>query len=517
MFVIDINTAFGRHSEADFDLSLNTLLASLDQHQVAGACTFSLKAAHYDPHTGNEESLAAAGCHPHLLPVATLDLREYLGWEAEVARCLQQGVRLFRFFPQLQGWSVTARLFQRVLGKLHGTGVCLVFSLAEISAHDSNAMEALAMSTAERGLSVILADIDYQTMAEAITVMQCYPHLYAETNGLATVGAVEIMAEEVGASRLLFGSAAPLRPLQKALNEVLETKLSAADKCAILGGNAMRLLNLDPSQLAGRPQLTELTPQTFNEPIIDVHSHLGHWRWPLHPERYDPTPMLKRMRQFGIAYSVLSAYEGMRYDMVAGNRHVAEAIVDHPELLGYVAINPHQVAASCAEMDHYLQLPNFVGVELALSHTAQPTSSPEVQTLMAEIAKRHKPVLLTPASRADAVVVRDLARANPTLPIILAHGIDLSWARVISDTPNLYVEFCSSNPNNHDIRRSLALLGPERILFGSAQTLLSVGAAIGLYWDAGLSTQERHLILYGNAQRLFGLTAARTRSSPSFQ
>jgi len=508
MYVIDVNTAFGHRTEFDFDLSLNTLCATLDQHQVAGACSFSLKGAHYDPQTGNRESIGAACCHPHLLPVATLDLREYLGWEAELEHCLQQGVRVFRFFPQLQGWSVASRLFQRVLGKLHGTDVCLVFSLAEASFHGSNAIEEIAMVTAERGLPVILTDINYFNMAETITIMQCYPHLYAETNWLATVGAVEIMAAEVGARRLLFGSAAPLRPLQKALNQVLETKLSAEDKMAILGGNAMRLLQIDPAKLMGRPRLTELAPQKFGEPVIDVHSHLGHWRWPIHPERYNPAPMLGRMQQFGIAYSVLSAYEGMRYDMVEGNRNVAAAIVGHPELLGYVEVNPHQVAASCAEMDHYFQLPNFVGVELELTHTAHPTGSPEVQTLMAEIAKRGKPVLLMPASRDDAAAVRDLARANPTLPIILAHGIDVNWARVIADTPNLYVEFCSSWPNNYDIRACLALLGPERLLFGSDQTLLSVGAAIGLYWDAGLCAHERQLILHDNARRLFGLAGA---------
>ncbi len=505
MYVIDVNTAFGRRTEFDFDLSLTTLLASLDQHQIAGAFTFSLKGVHYDPQTGNRESLAAARGHPHLLPVATLDLREYLGWEAALDDCLQQGIRIFRFFPQLQGWSVTSRLFQRVLGKLHGTDVCLIFSLAETDANNSNLAEAIAVVTAERGLPVILTDINYHNMAETMTIMQCYPHLYAETNGLATVGAVGIMAEEVGAQRLLFGSGAPLRALQKALNEVLESNLSIEDKSAILGGNAMRLLQIDPTTLAGRPQLTTLAPQKFNEPVIDVHTHLGHWRCPLHPEHYDPTSMLQRMHQFGIAYSVLSAYEGMRYDMVAGNRNVAAAIAGHPELLGYVEVNPHQVTASCAEMDHYFQLPNFVGVELELSHTLYPTGGPAVQTLLAEIAQRGKPVLLMPASRDDAVVVRDLARANPALPIILAHGIDVNWAHVIADTPNLYVEFCGSWPNNYDIRDCLQLLGPERLFFGSAQTFLSVGAAIGLYWDAGLCAHERQLILHDNARRLFGL------------
>ena len=48
MYVIDINTAFGRSSEYDFDLALNTLLTSLDGHQIAGALSYSLRGVHYD-------------------------------------------------------------------------------------------------------------------------------------------------------------------------------------------------------------------------------------------------------------------------------------------------------------------------------------------------------------------------------------------------------------------------------------------------------------------------------------
>jgi predicted TIM-barrel fold metal-dependent hydrolase len=504
MIVIDVNTAFGRRSEYDYDLSLQTLLAELDGHRIAAALSYSLKGVHYDPRTGNRESIAAGRAYPHLIPVATLDLREYLGWEDELAACLQQGVRVFRFFPQVQGWSVASRFFQRVLARLRGSGVALVFSTSEGGFAGWGAAEEIANVTAGTGLPVILTDTYYNNMAEVITLMQHWPHLHAETNWLATVGAVEIMAKEVGTHRLLFGSAAPLRPIQKALNEVLESALSAEDKAAILGGNAIRLLKIAPEALAGRPQLASLDPQGFAEPIIDVHSHLGYWRWPIRPER-DPAQMLRRMRQFGITRSVLSSYEGMRYDMETANRDLAAAIEGHPELLGYVELNPHQLAASCAEMDRYFQLPNFVGVEVELIHTAHATASPEVRQLTAEIAKRGKPVLFMASSRDDAGVMRDLARANPSLPIILAHGIDVNWARVIADTPNLYAEFCASRPNNHDIRDSLALLGPERLLFGSDQTLLSVGAAVGLYCDAGLTAHERRLILGENARRIFRL------------
>ena len=81
---------------------------------------------------------------------------------------------------------------------------------------------------------------------------------------------------------------------------------------------------------------------------------------------------------------------------------LSTAIAGHPELLGYVELNPHQLEASCEQMDRYYALPNFVGCELELSHTVQPTGSPEVRELMAEIAKRGKPVLFMPVLRAGA-------------------------------------------------------------------------------------------------------------------
>jgi predicted TIM-barrel fold metal-dependent hydrolase len=513
VYVIDVNTCFGRRTEFDYDLSLGTLLESLDSHAVAGALTYSLRGVHYDPQGGNAETLAAAQAHPHLIPVATMDLREYLNWEANLGQLLRQRCRVFRFFPRLQGWSISSLFFRQLLEWLQGRATCLIFSTGEGGGWGQ--AEEIAHVTAQSGLPVILTDVNYNNMAEVITVMRAYPHVYAETNWLATIAALEVMADQVGADRLLYGSGAPMHPMQKAFNEVLESALPTGDKQAILGGNALRLLGLPAERLRGRPQLTDLEPKRFQEEIIDVHSHLGYWRWPIPNENYDPTLMLQRMRRFGISHSVLSSYEGMRYDIVAGNRAVAEAIAGHPELLGYVELNPHQLEQSCAEMDKYYLLPNFVGAELELTHTVQPTGSGEVRALMAEVGKRGRPILFMPASTwafgggsgdvGDAQIERALARENPNLTIIHAHSMDANWARVVADTPNIYTEFCLSRPSVHHIRDCLRILGPERLLFGTDQTLLTVGGSVGLYLDAGLDERERRLILRENARRIFGL------------
>ena len=514
MYVIDVNTSFGKHGEFDYGLSLNSLLASLDSHKVTCALSYSLRGVHYDPKAGNAETLAAAQAHRQIIPVATLDLNDYLIWQAELDRCLAQGFRAFRFFPKLQGWSVSSLFFRKVLERLRGSGMCLIFSVGELGATWGHAEE-IACVTAECGLPVILTDASYGNMAEVITVMQEHPHIYVETNWLSTQAAIEVMAEEVGVDRLLYGSSALMNPMQKSLNQVLETALSDEDKMAILGGNAIRLLGISQETLAGRPQLTNLEPVGFDEEIIDVHSHLGYWRWPIPSEGYDPTLAIRRMHRFGISHSIMSSYDGMRYDMEGANRALADAIEGHPELRGYVELNPHALERSCAEMDRYYKLPNVVGVEVELLHTVQPTGSPEVHALMAEIARRGKPVLFMPSSPwtingqgeylEDARAERELARQNPDLVIIHAHSMDANWARVVADTPNIYTEFNLSKPKTHHIRDCLRLLGPERLLFGSDQTLNSVGGAIGLYVDAGLSQSERRLILRVNARRIFGL------------
>ena len=215
--------------------------------------------------------------------------------------------------------------------------------------------------------------------------------------------------------------------------------------------------------------------------------------------------MLRRMRDHGITHSILSSYEGMRYDIRSGNRAVAAAIAPHPELHGYVELDPHQLALSCAEMDRYYALSGFIGCELELTHIPCPTESPNVRALMAEIARRRKPVLFMPAAPSDAAAERRLALDHPDLRIIHAHAFDRAWAQVVRDAPNICVEFCATRASHHSLRDCLDVLGPERVLFGSDQTLLSVGAAVGLYLDAGLTAHERELVLHGNARRLFGI------------
>ena len=120
MYVFDINTSFGRRTEFDYDLSLGNLLSPSTATSRPGTHLLAPGRALPGPRRQRRDA-GRAGRHPHLLPVGTLDLRDALGWEPELDRCLTSGVRAFAFFPEFQAGRFLA-IFRAVLKRLAGSG-----------------------------------------------------------------------------------------------------------------------------------------------------------------------------------------------------------------------------------------------------------------------------------------------------------------------------------------------------------------------------------------------------------
>jgi len=352
-------------------------------------------------------------------------------------------------------------------------------------------------------LPVILADVNYHNMAEVIASMRRFPNLYAETNWLSTPGAIDVLAGEVGAERLLYGSGAPRYPVQRALNQVFEAGISEEEKALVLGGNAARLFGLDLEQLRERPRLASSEIVGFSESVIDIHCHLGRWEFPIPTER--ATDLLRLMRQAGVERAIASSAEAIIYDLTAGNRWLADEIAGHPELLGYVVVNPTYLDLSCQEMDRYYRQPNFVGAKLHCDYAGAPTSSEKTRRLLEAVARRGKPLKVHVAGGDALQALREVALAHPEWAIVKAHGGGREAAEEVADAPNIYFEFASSRCSSQAIRGALDVLGTERLMFGSDATLLSMCSMLGAYHDAGLTAEEREKILFGNARRVFNL------------
>ena len=504
MFVIDVNTSFGESPRHRTDRSLARLVETLDGHHVGLAFTHSWRGVRYSYDDANTETLEAAQAHPGLLPVATLDLRHYLGWEREVERCLGEGIRLFRLFPEVQGWSISDSFFAALVAKLAGSQGAVMLSIAGAGmVAGVPTPTTVGQITAPHGVPAILTAVNYHNMAETMAGMRRFPNLYAESHWLATPGAIEVLCDEVGTDRLLYGSGAPTYGVQRALNQILESSVSAQAKAQILGGNAARLFGLGPEEMRGRPELPSTEIARFSEPVIDVHCHLGRWEYPIGATR--ATDLLALMRQGGIERTIISSAEAIIYDLAGGNRWLAAEIADHPEMLGYVVINPNYLELSCQEMDRYYQQPNFVGAKLHCDYSASPTASDKTRRLLEEVAKRGKPLKIHVGGGGASQALKELASAYPEWAIIKAHGGGREAAQEIVDAPNIYFEFAGSRCSNQTIREALEVLGADRLMFGSDATLLSICSVLGAYYDVGLTAEERQKVLVENAKRVFKL------------
>jgi predicted TIM-barrel fold metal-dependent hydrolase len=80
---------------------------------------------------------------------------------------------------------------------------------------------------------------------KALQAVKPYPNLYLDVSGFDPErGIVEKAVDVLGAERVLFGSDAPGRTYAAQLAKVLYADISESDKELILGGNAVRLLDL---------------------------------------------------------------------------------------------------------------------------------------------------------------------------------------------------------------------------------------------------------------------------------
>ena len=61
---------------------------------------------------------------------------------------------------------------------------------------------------------------------------------------LLSPGAIQLIADKVGAERLLFGSGAPSRPIASIVNTLKLAGLSSDQSTLVLSGNAQRILKI---------------------------------------------------------------------------------------------------------------------------------------------------------------------------------------------------------------------------------------------------------------------------------
>lgn len=239
--------------------------------------------------------------------------------------------------------------------------------------------------------------------------------------------------------------------------------------------------------------------------IIDVHAHAGPWFFATDVGAAELN--IKLMDRYGIDRQIVSASEAVTYDMVAGNRWMAEVLEAHPRLLGYVVLNPNDLAAGARELEKYQPGGRFVGVKVHTTYPGQALLSKAIGDTMALAAEAGLPVLVHTWDESVLGLV-DVLERHPDLRVIAGHMGGPAWRTAVEAacrTDRLYLEPCCSITDAGRFRYALDRVPVEQMLFGTDSTLVDPAISLGVVVDADLDEKEYEHVMWRNAARLFGI------------
>lgn len=240
--------------------------------------------------------------------------------------------------------------------------------------------------------------------------------------------------------------------------------------------------------------------------LVDPHQHTGPFYFPGRAGGIETN--LYYMQRYGLSAIILSSVEAITNDFAIANARLAAAMSGLRGVFGYVVVNPHQLRRSCEEMDAHYANPQFVGAKLHPSYVELALSSPKNAPLIEEIARRGKPALVHTWGASEVAALARYAQRWPQWRVLMAHSGGPTWREGIAaaaDTPNLYLEFCTSLLDRGKIERAVETLGPERVLFGSDTSLFEPGYMLAAYAEADLPLEAAARVMGENAIELFGL------------
>ena len=517
--IVDAFAVAGGYPPRPVKIGHAELRAAMARNGVDRAMTLGTRSLQVDAVAGNDYAMQLAAGDDAILPIAVVDPRAVTQLDMLIDRAFAGNAAALAFHMTAMPVPLGSRLFRRALDRVIATGKPLMFVT-----NDAGQLSQIAELTASLGCAkVLLAGVSYHHLGELLLLLEEFAHIYVETSWQVSPGAIELLSGAGAPGRILYGSMAPIRPMRPPLNMVADADLSHDQKVDILGRNALRFLDLQTAADSDGEPVPEVKGLPA-VPAIDLHCHLGTM-----PEQPTTCPsagqMQREYERFNIEYGVLSATEAYKDDLETGNLEMLAGVEAHSRLRGSVVVNPHHWDDSIRWLDRAAGHPEVLHVTINPSSTYEPFDSPLWLRLFSEIAARRLPVFYnTPgqdtfrrspdatikghllkirgAPADELAMFRRLDRELPELPIVIGHGFGLDGLELAASSRSIYLELCTTYPEQNVFRRAIEAIGAERVVFGTDLDLISPAFVLGSVWEAGMTDEEERLVFRDNALRL---------------
>ena len=523
--IVDAHALIGGYPLRPQLMGFAELAASMEKAGVDVAAAVSLRAIYADSRKGNDRLFALAAQDPRIIPIGVVTPHtSHLDVPTLVADCVGKGAAGLAFSMSGLGVGLGSLSFRHTLAEAAKSRLPLVV----YGLQSAGAPTQVAEMTRDLGCPVFLVGSPYHVFDELLAVLDAHDHIYVDTSWQVTPGCIELLVRHAGPGRVLFGSGAPIRPIQPALNVVLEADIDAVTKQRILAGNALRLFGRETE--AARLESSPVSLPQVKVPatsVIDVHCHFG---------IIPGIPATRRgveaidyyVENSNVEYVVCSSPIAYLEDLEAGNQEVLTNLKGRPRLLGSPSVSPLHLEESTKWLDLCCQGHRLVHVTLSPHSYYEPLGSDRYLQLFEEAAKRGVPVFynggqrdpvrsyrtqlsgggvpwLRGASPEEYGMFVEVGRRYPELPVIIGHSFGEDGIRLAKQTRNIYLEFSGTHPERDAVRQAIDAVGKERVVFGSDVDLISPGFALGIYYEAVMSAEEERLVMSENARRILHL------------
>ena len=239
---------------------------------------------------------------------------------------------------------------------------------------------------------------------------------------------------------------------------------------------------------------------------IDCHVHVGAYSVCLIRDT-GLDELAAMMTRANIKIACISHTDAVFHDMVGGNRRLFSQLERYPQMRGYIYIDPYRPEQSLAEIEKYAGHPQLVGVKSRSDYHGVPFYAPEYLRLL-RAAERLGLPMLHHTFGPDAAYQMAAVIGNLDMSFIVAHSGGGSWRTVVpmlADFPNAYMDLCASIIDSDKARTIAAIVGPERLVFGSDMNLISPFWTIGMFESAGFSEAELRLMYWETPRRVLKL------------
>jgi predicted TIM-barrel fold metal-dependent hydrolase len=254
--ILDINAFIGKWpywpvpASSSNDVADVLAGAAIDR---AAICSTRSVFVHWDD--GNCEVERACREHPERFVafacLGTLELSHALpARDHDLAGYARRGFRGVRLYPQHHSYHPLYNAFvDRILEDAAARRWPVLLPLRIIMNWGVPMLELPvieALVTRHPRVVWVLSGINYLWELQlAVTLIQRNPNVHLETSCVMGYDAITKLVAQCGRAQILFGSGAPIQLASASVSKIVQAPIRDVDREAILGGNAMRLLQLE--------------------------------------------------------------------------------------------------------------------------------------------------------------------------------------------------------------------------------------------------------------------------------